>query len=235
MTMVADRGLAAARHVLPNGAVIISKEAHTVGAVTIQVSLRAGSIYDLNELLGLSHLASRVYHRGTHTLDSEAIAEALDSRGVSLSVSANRHVLTVSCTSLSEDFEEMLTLVGGIVMGPVFPEEEIEKRKREVLSSIRQDEDSPAATAMHGLFGVIVSARSPLRSAGERECRHGAPHDPARPRRVPQGAILTCHPDSHHRGRRRARPGYGGGCAVFAAADAGARRGDSKRLNRTSK
>jgi len=152
---VAPRGLAAARHVLDNGTVIISKEAQTVPAVTIQLSVRAGSIYDSNDLLGLSHLTSRVLDRGTRVRSSDDIAEALDARGVSLTVTANRHVLTVSCMCLSEDFEAMLELIGEVVMQPAFPDEEIEKRKGEVLNAIRQDEDNPAATAMQCLFAML--------------------------------------------------------------------------------
>ena len=92
----------------------------------------------------MSHLTSRVLDRGTRDKSSDDIAEALDERGVSLSIGANRHVMTVSCTCLSEDFEAMLALVGEIVMQPAFPEQEIEKRKGEVLNAIRQDEDNPA-------------------------------------------------------------------------------------------
>jgi zinc protease len=161
MTTATQRGLAAARHTLDNGAVIISKQAHTVPAVTIQVGVRAGSIYDSNPLLGLSHLTSRVLDRGTHRKTSDDIAEALDERGVSLNVSANRHVMTVSCTCLSEDFEAMLDLVGEIIMHPAFPEQEIEKRKGEVLNAIRQDEDSPAAMAMLALFEMLYPHHHP--------------------------------------------------------------------------
>src|SRR6185503_14119480 len=148
MTTDLQKGIAAGRHVLGNGTVVISKEARTVPAVTIQVGVRAGSIYDSNALLGLSHLTSRVLDRGTREKSTEQIAEALDERGVSLSVGANRHVMSVNCTCLAEDFEAMLELVGEIVMQPAFPEEEIVKRKGEVANAIRQDEDSPAAMAM---------------------------------------------------------------------------------------
>ena len=161
VTIVASSGLSAARHVLENGAVIISKAAHTVPAVTILVSIRAGSVYDSNDLLGLSHLASRVLDRGTRHRSSDDIAEVLDARGVSLSVGANRHVLTVSCTCLSEDFDAMFDLAGEIVMQPAFPEEEIEKRKGEVLNAIRQDEDNPAAMAMQQLFAMLYPDAHP--------------------------------------------------------------------------
>jgi zinc protease len=161
MTIAFQKGLAAARHVLDNGAVIISKEAHTVPAVTINVGVRAGSIYDTNTRVGLSHLLSRVLDRGTRQKTSDQIAEAFDERGVSLTVGANRHVMTVSCTCLSEDFEAMLDLVSEIVMEPAFPEQEIEKRKGEVLNAIRQDEDNPAAMAMQALFAMLYPDEHP--------------------------------------------------------------------------
>jgi zinc protease len=155
MTTAVGRGLAPTRTVLQNGAVIISKGAHTVPAVTMQVSLPAGSIYESDEQLGLSHLTSRVLDRGTHQKSSEDIAEALDARGVSLSLSASRHVMTIGCTCLAEDFDAMLALIGEIVIDPSFPEQEIEKRKGEMLNAIRQDEDNPAAQAMMALFGML--------------------------------------------------------------------------------
>lgn len=155
------KGLGAARHALDNGAVVISKEAHTVAAVTIQIGVKAGSIYDPNPLVGLSHLASRILDRGTARKTTEQITEAFDERGVSLSVGANRHVMTINCTCLSEDFEAMLELAGEIVMEPAFPDQEIETRKGEVLNAIRQDEDNPAAMALQALFAMLYPDQHP--------------------------------------------------------------------------
>lgn len=161
MTTALQKGLAASRHALDNGVVVISKEAHTVPAVTIHVGVRAGSIYDSDALVGLSHLTSRLLDRGTETHTTDEIAEAFDDRGVSLTVGANRHVMTISCTCLSEDFEPMLELIGEIVMRPAFPAQEVEKRKGEVLNAIRQDADNPAAMAVQALFARLYPDRHP--------------------------------------------------------------------------
>jgi zinc protease len=161
MTTGVSRGLAATRTPLPNGVVVISKEAHTVPAVTIQVSLRAGSVYESNEQIGLSHLMSRTIDRGTRSRSSRQIAEELDARGVSLTTTANRHVLTIGCTCLSEDFEALLELIGDMVMNPSFPDEEVATRKGQILTAIRQDEDSPAAQAVQHLFGILYPSNHP--------------------------------------------------------------------------
>ncbi len=161
MTTTLARGLGASRQVLSNGAVAIAKAAHTVPAVTIQVSVRAGSMYERDEELGLSALAARTLDRGTAALTSDDIAEALDARGVSLAIAANRHVLTVTCSCLAEDFDAMLALVGDVVMRPSFPADEVEKRKGELLNAIRQDDDSPAARAVYAMFDLLYPGGHP--------------------------------------------------------------------------
>jgi zinc protease len=46
-------------------------------------------------------------------------------------------------------------------MQPAFPDQEIETRKGEVLTAIRQDEDNPAAMAMQALFTMLYPNQHP--------------------------------------------------------------------------
>src|SRR5207237_7277608 len=109
VTTVVTRGLSPVRQVLPNGAVVLVQETAFSPAVTISASFRAGSLYEPDDLTGLAWLLGRVIDRGTATRSADTIAEALDDRGVALRVSTNPHVLTVSCTCISEDFPDILT------------------------------------------------------------------------------------------------------------------------------
>ncbi len=155
MTAATPQGLAPIRHVLDNGAVVIIKEARTIRAVTINATIRAGSVYEPDEQLGLSHLLARVIDRGTELRSAEQIADELDRRGVALMVRSTRHAVSLVCTCLAEDFEPVLEVLGDIVIRPTFPEDEISKRRGELLTSIRQDEDSPSVMAMQELFGLL--------------------------------------------------------------------------------
>jgi len=148
-------GLAPARQVLSNGAVVIAKQSGMTPAVTMTAGIRAGGLHDPDEYLGLAHLLAGVLDRGTSTRSADQIADELDGRGAILSISATRHLLSLSCTCLADDFEQMLGLVGDIVMRPVFPDAEIDTRRGEVVTSIRQDEDSPAVVALEGLFALL--------------------------------------------------------------------------------
>ena len=143
------------RTLLDNGAVLLTKSTHTTPAVAISLSLRAGSIADPAGLPGMTWLLSRVIDRGTATRSAADIAEELDSRGITLTVNVTRHLFSLGCTCLAEDFEPVLALLGDIVMSPSLPQEEIAIRKGEVITSIRQDDDNPAIRATETLMSLL--------------------------------------------------------------------------------
>lgn len=161
MSTVTVRGLSPVRETLANGATVLVQETAFSPAVTFGVSFRAGSLYEPDDLTGLSWLVGRVIDRGTATRSADAIAEALDDPGVSLRVSTNRHLMTVSCTCLAEDFSDVLALVADIARNPVFPQDQLEKRRAEVISRIRQDQGNPAVRAAEALQSLLYGADHP--------------------------------------------------------------------------
>jgi zinc protease len=161
MSTTTARGLAPLRSVLPNGAVVIAQEARLTPAVTISAVFRAGSVCEPAERAGLAYLTGRVIDRGTEQRDAAAIAQELDDRGVSLKVATNRHGLTLTCTCLAEDFQDILALVVDIVRGAVFSESEIAKRRAEAITAVRQDEDNAATRALQGLLGLLYGPAHP--------------------------------------------------------------------------
>ena len=155
------RGLAPVRVVLGNGAVVIAKQSPVTPAVTVYASFRAGTIVDPPNLPGLSHFVSRTIDRGTETRPADRIADELDGHGVSLSVSVNRHALSLVCTCLVEDLVPVLDLLADIVMHPVFPKDEVDTRRGEIITVIGQDEDNPAARATEGVLSDLYGADHP--------------------------------------------------------------------------
>jgi zinc protease len=161
MPIAVTRGLSPVRTVLDNGAVVIVQETSTAPAVTINATVLAGGVYERPEQQGLAYLVGRVLDRGTERRSADALAEALDDRGVSLRISASRHATILSCTCLSEDFDDVLALVLDAVRRATFPEDEVAKRKAETLSAIRQDEDNPSVRAVEALFEMLYGADHP--------------------------------------------------------------------------
>src|SRR5260370_23840972 len=122
-------GLHPARSVLDNGAVLLVKHTEMTPAVAINLSVRAGSAGDPAGAPGTTWLLSRVIDRGTAARSAADIAEELDSRGITLNISVTRHLFSLVCTCLSEEFAPVLSLLGDILLAPSLPEEEITTRK----------------------------------------------------------------------------------------------------------
>src|SRR3954470_20816093 len=149
------------RAALPNGAVLLAKQTTTTPAVAINLAIRAGSAADPAGQPGLTWLLSRVLDRGTAARSAAEIAEELDSRGITLTILVTRHLFTLVCTCLADDFEPVLALLADMVMSPSLPEDELATRKGEVITSIRQDEDNPAIRATESLMVLLYSDTHP--------------------------------------------------------------------------
>lgn len=172
-------GLSPVRTVLPNGAVFIAKETTTTPAVAISLAVRAGSVCDPPGEEGTAWLLSRVIDRGTITRTGAQIAEDLDSRGITLSIAVTRHLFSVTCTCLADDFEFVLALLGDVLMTPSLPVGEIHTRKGEVVTAIRQDEDNPAVRASETLMAHLYPGGHPYgrRTKGTIEIVEGLTRD----------------------------------------------------------
>lgn len=146
---------------LSNGVRVLVKQTRMTPAVTISLAVRAGSVYDTDDRQGTAYLLSRVVDRGTKTRSGESIAETLDFCGVALSVSVSRHLLTLSCDCLAEDFAAIMALLSDIVREASYPEAEVDTRRGEVLTAIHQDADSPATTALDRLMALLYGGDHP--------------------------------------------------------------------------
>jgi zinc protease len=161
MSTILQRGLAPVRQVLNNGAVVLAKHSPATPAVTVHASFAAGSIYDPPGRSGLAHFVSKVIDRGTATRTGDEIAEALENRGIALSVSVNRHALQLVLTCLVEDLDVVLGTLADVVMNPTFPEADVQTKRGEIVTMIRQDEDNPAAVSGEAMLAALYGPAHP--------------------------------------------------------------------------
>jgi zinc protease len=140
---------------------VTTKATRKTPAVSINLALRAGSICDPAELPGATHLLGQLIDRGTVQRQAAEIAEALDARGVALSVTVTRHLLSFVSTCLADDIDFVVTLLGEIVRAPSLPESELSIRRGEVITSLRQDEDNPAVRALESLMELLYGRDHP--------------------------------------------------------------------------
>ncbi len=144
---------------LTNGLTLLQQRNAASAAVTISLSVPAGSAFEPRDKAGLATLVARGLMRGTERRDKMEIGEVLDYRGAHLAGSGGRHTAGLVAQSRAEDFEVLLELLAESAYQPVFPETEVDKLKGDRRTALREDEDDPATVVMHA-FRELVYPRS---------------------------------------------------------------------------
>jgi predicted Zn-dependent peptidase len=89
--------------------------------------------------------------KGTQTLSSLEIAEAVESVGASLGTDAAADYSVISLKTVSADFGPILSLAASLLRYPSFPEEEIDLEQRLTLQQIRSMQEQPFTVAFNRL------------------------------------------------------------------------------------
>jgi zinc protease len=167
MTLPATaRGLSPQRIELRNGAVALVQTNDTAPAVAINVTFHAGSARDSESFPGLAYLTSLLIDKGTADRTADRISDELDDRGVALRTGVTRHTFVLVTSCLAVDFDEVLRLVLEIATRPSFPNAELEKRRAEALTVLRQDADNTAVQANESVMQLLYGADHPYARPG---------------------------------------------------------------------
>ena len=124
------------RQELDNGITVLVKENPASASVTIEGSLLAGSLHDIEATTGQASLTASMLRRGTQSHTFQEINEALDDVGASLSIAAERDEVGFGGRALAQDFDLLVGLLAEILITPTFPEAELEKIRGQILTQL---------------------------------------------------------------------------------------------------
>ena len=133
---------------LDNGLQVIVVENHRMPAVSWNMTLDYPPFLE-TEKAGLTSIASDMMSAGTETRTKAQIAEDVEFLGASFRANAKGFF----ASSLSKHTGDLLRIVSDAILYPTFPEEELEKVKRQVSSGLANTPTSPGEIA-----GNLVSA-----------------------------------------------------------------------------
>jgi zinc protease len=124
--------------------------------------MRAGTEFDSAEKAGLSTLTSQNLMNGTKTRNALQIAKILEERGASLSVSANREGVNVEGNSLAADLPILIETLADVVQNATFPNEKLELTRKQILTSLKVELDTPSSVARRTFQQTIYPANHPF-------------------------------------------------------------------------
>ncbi len=127
---------------LSNNLRIFLKRDSRLPVVAIETYGIGGQILDPPEKPGLSYITASLLTAGTNKYSRESIARIIESGGGTIEAGAGRNSYFVSIKILSDHLEEAIDVLSDILTNSVFPQEELEKKKEEILLKMKREEES---------------------------------------------------------------------------------------------
>ncbi len=141
---------------LKNGLTVIVVENHKMPRVSFSLIIDRDPVLEKNKV-GYVSMAGQMLRRGTENRTKDQIDEEVDFMGASLFAGSN----SVYASSLTKHRDKLLDLMTDILYNPVFPEEELDKVKKQTLSAIASQKEDPEAIADNVTRVVLYSKDHP--------------------------------------------------------------------------
>jgi zinc protease len=130
---------------LKNGLKVLVVPNHEVPFVSIQLGLLSGAWTENKP--GTAAMTMQMLVKGTSKHSEGELADELETYAISLSGTADMDTSTVNVGCLTEYIERAMGLLGEVVLMPSFPEEEFEKLRKQVLTSLTISSAEPEYVA----------------------------------------------------------------------------------------
>ncbi|OQX94752.1 hypothetical protein B6I21_09010 [candidate division KSB1 bacterium 4572_119] len=147
---------------LKNGMKLFLVEDHVYPTINMRAMIRAGSVYEPADKIGLASIAGEVLRTGgTKNMTGDEIDEKLETMAASIEsgIGTGSGFLTVSM--LKENLDDVLKIFADILMNPVFNEEKIELAKVQARSGISRRNDNVRQITNREFNKLIYGADSP--------------------------------------------------------------------------
>jgi zinc protease len=121
-------------------------------------AMRRGPEGDPPEKAGLAVLTAGLVRRGPTGMTSAELNEELESRGITLDVTAEGDTTRLSGASTSDQLEHAIRLGRKVLREPAFDAQEFVRCKEQFLNQLRLRQENPATVAEHDLAAALFGA-----------------------------------------------------------------------------
>lgn len=158
------------RHRLPNGLTLLVRENPAAPVVAASLLVRMGTRWEDSETAGVANLLQHVMVKGTGRLSAQAVAEAVEEIGGSLTGSGEADFSELRGTALARHWKGLLALLAEVALAPHLAADEIEKERRVILTQIRNRGDLPFPLTFDALLAALYGPHPyGVPSTGRRE------------------------------------------------------------------
>lgn len=143
------------KRALANGLPVWIVEMPKVPVVQINLIVRAGAAVDPAGKYGLASFTAAMLDEGAGTRNALELADAMEFLGINISTGSSWDASTVGLFTPVSKLDDALPLLADVALHPAFSEAEVERLRKERLTTLLQQKDNPSAMATQG-FGRLV-------------------------------------------------------------------------------
>ncbi|MBI5643180.1 MAG: insulinase family protein [Deltaproteobacteria bacterium] len=126
---------------LENGITLIVKEVHSNPTVAFYAAFPGGLRFESPEKNGAGNFMGSMLTRGTVKRTREELAQTVDEMAAGVSGFSGWNSTGASGKFLSMFFDKGLGIFADVMLNPTFPQEEIDKLKKDTIAAINRQED----------------------------------------------------------------------------------------------
>ncbi len=131
------------RTVLPNGLTVLSERMPGVRSVAFGAWVRAASLHEPRDKMGVSHLLEHMVFKGTARRSAKQIALELEALGGSLDAYTSREHTVYQARVLDEHLDIAADVIGDFVFNPALRKKDLDLERKVVLEEIAMVDDTP--------------------------------------------------------------------------------------------
>lgn len=146
---------------LSNGLPVVLMEKNELPLVQIDLLVKTGSAFDPTGKSGLASLATAMLDEGAGARDALQLADAIDFLGADISAGAGMHTTNVALNTPLAKLDSALVLMADVALRPAFAAEELERLRKERLTTLMQWHDRPPSIASVMFNQTIFGTKHP--------------------------------------------------------------------------
>jgi len=154
------------RFEMDGGSVLLLEPSRAIPLVSVVVALRCGSAKDPPGKEGLARLALRMLRRGAEGLTAEQIDFRIDALGAEMAVDTSASTVGIHAQVIARNTDAFFDLLARLLSTPAFPDDEIERLKRESVAEIVEARDSDRVVAQKALQRTLFAGHPYGHNAG---------------------------------------------------------------------
>jgi predicted Zn-dependent peptidase len=128
---------------LPNGLTVLSEAVPGARSVAFGAWVRAATLHETAEQMGVSHLLEHMVFKGTTSRTAAEIALSLETLGGSLDAYTEREHTAYQARVLDEHLPDAAGVIGDLIFEPLLREADLKLERKVILEEISMVDDTP--------------------------------------------------------------------------------------------